>query len=177
MALTYITNKTFSQAKHNDTWLQLDNIFSHKHSLYELHLRGFQTTGATSAYNIHMSLIDGSGNLLSDSNYHFGQQGMRSNADGRFNSGSTGQTSWRTGLLAYYEWTGNGRLLIHTPYESNRVTSFQGEMAGSTSEHYTIMQTGTYNNATRITGIRFFVPVTGDYALQFADVTVYGLGK
>lgn len=179
MAIEFITHKKLLSPNHNDTFIQLDDVFSSRHSAYQIHAKNFHNTGDTSSFSMLMSLIDANGNLLSDSNYHYGQQYMRSNADGRQTAGgSTGQTNWVMAQGNYYDWNGHTRMIIHTPYESDRVTYHMTQSIGTTSEHYTWMRTGTYNNATRVTGFRVFCSGgASNDALFEAEITVYGLGK
>jgi len=177
MAGIFLGSKKFTTANNDDNWLQFDNIFSQKHSLYELHFYDIATTGTTAINYVEMSLIDNTGAVLSDSNYHWTRTYGRSNAAGRQTPISgLSQSKWQVAMSGFTDWPGNTVLTIHTPYESNRITSFMCSDIGSTTELHYNQYAGTYETNTSITGFRIFSSDTNE-EMFIASVAVFGLGK
>lgn len=177
MAGIYLGSKKFTTANNDDNWLQFDNIFSRKHSLYEIHFYDIATTGVTAVNTIKMNLIDSTGAVLSDSNYHFTRTYGRSNAAGRQTPQSgLSQSYWNVAMSGYTDWPGNTVMTIHTPFESDRITSFMNTDIGSTSEMYYNQWAGTYETNTSITGFRIFSSDTNE-EMFIANVAVFGLGR
>jgi len=113
MAGIFLGSKKFTTANNDDNWLQFDNIFSQKHSLYEIHFYDIATTNSTSTNTIKMSLIDNTGAVLSDSNYHWTRTYGRSSAAGRQTPISgLSQTNWEVANDGYIDWAGNTVMTI-----------------------------------------------------------------
>lgn len=177
MAGIFLGKKTFTVANNTNNFLQMDNIFSSKHSAYELHFYDFQTAGDTSSNNIGMSLIDSTGAVKSDSEYYWTRTYGRANASGRQTPLSgTGQTYWTVAMSGYTDWQGQTVMIVHTPFESDRITSFYNTDIASTSEIYYNQFAGTYETNASITGFRLF-SVDSAEELMMGNVSVFGIGK
>ena len=158
-------------------WLQMDNIFSSKFSVYELHFYDFYSHGDTSVNNVLMSLIDSTGAVKSDSAYYGTRNYGRSNANGRQSAISySGQSRWYVAMGSYTDFLPTTIMTIHTPFESDRITSYYCTDIGSTSEIYLNHYAGTYETNASITGFRLFSYDDGE-ELMMGTVAVFGLGK
>lgn len=177
MAGIFLGHKTFTTDNNTSNWLQMDNIFSQKFSAYELHFYDLITEEDTTVNTIKMSLIDSTGAVKSDSEYYGTRTYGRSNADGRQSSQSYGSLAyWNVAMSSYTDFSANTRMVIHTPFESDRITSFYNSDIGSTSEIYNNQWAGTYETNASITGFRIY-STNAAAELKVGNVSVFGLGK
>ena len=177
MAGIFLGHKTFTTDNHDSNWLQMDNVFSNKHSAYELHFFDYYTQGDTSVNNMFMNLIDSTGAVKSDSAYYSTRQYGRSNADGRQTAASySGLAYWYVAMGCYDDFSATTKMVIHTPFESDRITSFYNTDIGSTSEIYYNQYAGTYETNASITGFRVYSG-DGNEEMKSLNVAVFGLGR
>lgn len=177
MAGILLGEKSFTVDNNDSNWLQMDNIFSRRFSAYELHFNDFYTQQNTNINDIYMNLIDNTGAVKSDSTYYSARAYGRGNADGRQASQSySGVAYWRVAMGSYNDYFASTHMVIHTPFESNRITSFYSTDLGTTSEHYHNMRAGTYETNACITGFRLYSNDNNE-ELYMGNVTVFGLGK
>lgn len=177
MAGIFLGHKTFTTDNNDSNWLQMDNIFSDKFSAYELHFYDFYTQGATSVNNLFMNLIDITGAVKSDSEYYGTRTYGRSNADGMQTAiAYNGLAYWVVAMGCYDDFSANTRMIIHTPFESDRITSFYNTDIGTTSEIYHNSYAGTYETNASITGFRVYSQDNAE-EMKSLNVSVFGVGK
>ena len=177
MAGVFLGHKTFTTDNNDSNWLQMDNIFSDKFSAYEIHFYDYYTQGDTSANQMRMNLIDSTGAVKSDSEYYSTRQYGRSNADGRQTPiAYDGLAYWVVSMGCYDDFSANTIMVMHTPFESDRITSFYNTDIGTTTEIYTNSFAGTYETNASITGFRIY---SGDNAeeMKSLNVSIFGVGK
>jgi len=174
MSRIRIAHKNFEVAKDANNILQFDNVFSDRFSAYEIIGHNI-SAGENPGTIFSMSLIGADGNVITTSSYYSVQTYGYDNV-------TTSTTSVQTGTYFRYfsrvgeEGSSNFQAVIHTPYESDKYTSFFNTCTQEISGwYYSFVKSGIYQNAERVTGFRLYSDNLS-YEIEAGNVSVFGIG-
>ena len=161
--------------------LDFEDVFSGDYPAYEIFLTNL--LGRVDNMYINANLIDASGSVLSDSNYHWQSTSVRDSSTTQSSAVGNSVAFWSVGRPSGSSTTqrsSTNRLVICSPFESNSFTTFFSEQTGWNSQTaYFYTFGGNYKNAVSCTGIRFSSEAnstSGDRGIFGGSVRIYGIG-
>lgn len=174
MAGIRLAHKDFIISKDVTNTLQFDNIFSQRFSMYEILGHNLKSSYGQQRDWLNMTLLGADGSVLSGTDYYSHYNYIHSNGTTKYAGNEAGVSDWRFARHTEDSFGTNFRAVIHTPYESNRITSFQNTVSSNNSSNLHFFETtGVYRNNTAITGFRLFGET---YEVIGGNISVFGIG-
>ena len=154
---------------HSGAYLQVDNCFTSAYPLYKIFIYN-HNGGAYTRFNFRTG--GASGSNFSGSNYRFRTKYFNVNSSN--NQGDTGENGYNESTIRFgyngdisgLEWT------IIDPYNSSTNVSFWGIRDQTGSEAGFAHVGGYVNNASSMTGFRFYTEGSSSFTCKYA---VYGM--